>query len=408
MPVTATLVEGDIGGGIGDYDLTVPGFGQPDMAFVYCSIYSGDEDGNLLGGGNWGILAPGNNQCVSAWTLNSGGQQFRTSMDPGNVISIPDGINPVYATRASGSFITDGIRLNISQTGGAVRRVQALLIKAPGLQFNVVYQPNPVSGTINAGFEPDLVLPIANGLGAGISTSGFFKGAAVRDPQNPAVWKNACLSHGAIFNQITGGHNVRNNACMNFVTTTDVWNTRVDSTNGAGGVNIVTQGVPNLFCDVWWGFFKFPDDMKPDLGFFTTPTGAGNVVVPSQSADVIAFIAAFSDGLATANTFQATNGKSDVTVFGTPTDLMGHSNTHNLDVGGPRQASTRHDSVLPITLYDKTGVANLSYTGLPTMNPTDVSLPFTGNGVASQGWGLTFYPGTPPPEHLTSTSVLTK
>jgi len=180
------IATGTANTGTGNTDYTVSGFGTPACAMVFATY--GTADGTAVDHGGVAIGATDGTNQLSLMGASENGQ---TAADVGGAQNTSDTFRMVTAAAqattegtASGSLITDGVRLNTTDAFAAAYQVKALLIGGSGVAgctVGSVTTGGVLDGSVTVntvGFTADVILfwslsdtsstPSSNGLSFGV------------------------------------------------------------------------------------------------------------------------------------------------------------------------------------------------------------------------------------------------
>lgn len=142
----------------GTQDITVSGFGTPVGAIIWCSsAQPADTSVNGISGSIG--AADGTREWVNAWSLRNGASTSRTrrrAAKDAMVMLMDQSTGGVVVEAAFSSFISDGIRINVSTTNGTAYIANVMLIGGAGVSVHADTITGPTSGgsvTASPGFE---------------------------------------------------------------------------------------------------------------------------------------------------------------------------------------------------------------------------------------------------------------
>lgn len=218
MAVTSAIVSGYLPTADSSYtDFTSSGFGTPDAAIVIVNNVDSGNNPNTEAVAGFGFWAGATQVCIGInCEDNQATTDTATAILSGRCVTLPNNAASGYEVLATGSSVTDGLR--ITKDGGVTsvsRYCTVVLLKGLTNEFAGIASL-PASGSslsVTApGFKPDLL--IGSGAfqsAAGLSTQGRISFGASHNNSANSI-SQGCVAFGDLDNQSTSNINttVRN------------------------------------------------------------------------------------------------------------------------------------------------------------------------------------------------------
>lgn len=157
-PNFMTLARGSTGTGTGNRDITDAGFGTPSAA-VLITCY-GYQNGTARDGASMsiGYATASADECINVHSEDNVSPSDAEREQDSVALALYDDSGSLDGQAGFGSFISDGIRLNISNAFSQDYPVNALLFKGCSNVDLRVVEVNAATVSPNIGFEPDLLI----------------------------------------------------------------------------------------------------------------------------------------------------------------------------------------------------------------------------------------------------------
>lgn len=280
--VNFAVTEVSAMGSTGNQDITISGFGTPKAAMFYFNV---DTVNDTIGGTFRRSVGftDGTNEAVCSFSSRNNSSTTSLTARSSSASAIILEVNDVDATTLSEasfvSFITDGVRINVSNASGSARLLKVVLINGSDVVSAKVDNKlvgNPTTVVSDLGFEASLVFVSGIGGGAppfssmaGILTEGF----AVNDGVDSNFGLLQFDQNGQV-SSVTGKYISETYCCGQYHADTITWLGNIDNYTSSGfTINSTASPASD---HIFFLALEFSGSPLIDASIIDSPTTTGN------------------------------------------------------------------------------------------------------------------------------------